>query len=64
VSCPHCGIVAATTWYEREGYFGRQFEVRVRFDDGTRRIFVFPTDPQLAVGDRVVLSKGRLTRER
>ena len=63
-SCPHCGVVTSTATLEREGYFGRQFEVRVRFEDGSRKTFIFPTDPDLAVADRVMLSKGRLTRER
>jgi hypothetical protein len=61
-SCDHCGTIAATTFHEREPRNAR-WEVRVRFDDGSRKILRYPTDPGLRVGDRVALVQGRLQRE-
>ena len=61
-SCVHCGTIAATTFHEREPRNAR-WEVRVRFDDGSRKILRYPTDPGLRVGDRVALVQGRLQRE-
>ena len=61
-SCSHCGTIAATTFHEREPRNAR-WEVRVRFDDGSRKILRYPTDPGLRVGDRVALVQGRLQRE-
>jgi hypothetical protein len=59
-SCPNCGEVASTTYrqFERSG----AWEVRVRFDDGTRATLRYPTDPGFRVGERVVMSEGRLRR--
>jgi hypothetical protein len=61
-TCPHCGTIASTAFHEREARNAR-WEVRVRFDDGTRKILRYPTDPGLRVGDRVALIQGRLQRE-
>ena len=60
--CPHCGTIASTAFHEREPRNAR-WEVRVRFDDGTRKILRYPTDPGLRVGERVALVEGRLKRE-
>jgi hypothetical protein len=61
-TCPHCGTIASTAFHEREPRNAR-WEVRVRFDDGTRKILRYPTDPGLKVGERVALVQGRLQRE-
>ena len=61
-TCPHCGTIASTAFHEREPRNAR-WEVRVRFDDGTRKILRYPTNPGLQVGDRVALVQGRLQRE-
>jgi len=60
--CPHCGTISSTAFHEREPRNSR-WEVRVRFDDGTRKILRYPTDPGLRVGERVALVEGRLKRE-
>jgi hypothetical protein len=59
--CANCGTVASTTLHE-DRRDDTAWEVRVRFDDGTRRVLRFPTDPGFRVGDRVFLSNGRLLR--
>ena len=58
--CPNCGEVASTTYrqFDRSG----AWEVRIRFDDGTRGTLRYPTDPGFRVGDRVVMANGRLKR--
>jgi hypothetical protein len=61
-TCPHCGTIASTVFHEREARNAR-WELRVRFDDGSRKILRYPTDPGLRVGDRVALVQGRLQRE-
>jgi hypothetical protein len=60
--CPHCGTISSTTYYEREPRNAR-WEVRVRFDDGTRKVLRYPSDPGLRVGERVSLKEGRLKKE-
>jgi hypothetical protein len=54
--------VSSTTFHEREPRNVR-WEVRVRFDDGTRKILRYPTNPGFRVGDRVALTQGRLRKE-
>ena len=60
--CAHCGTISSTAYHEREPR-GASWEVRVKFDDGSRRILRYPTDPGFHVGDRVVLSNGRLHKD-
>jgi hypothetical protein len=60
--CPHCGTVSSTTFHEREARNVR-WEVRVRFDDGTRKILRYPTDPGFRGRDRVALTQGRVRKE-
>jgi hypothetical protein len=59
--CANCGAVTAATF--RDGDRRGPWEVRVQFDDGTRRTLRFPTDPGVRPGDRVLLSSGRLHRD-
>ena len=59
-SCPNCGEISSTTYRQFER--GGAWEVRVRFDDGTRATLRYPTDPGFRVGERVVMSEGRLRR--
>ena len=60
-SCPNCGEIVSTA-YRRLDSRGA-WEVRVRFDDGTRATLRYPTDPGYRVGDRVVMANGRLRKE-
>ena len=60
--CPNCGTVSSTVFHEREPRNAR-WEVRVRFDDGTRAVLRYPTNSGFRVGDRVALTQGRLRRE-
>jgi len=60
-SCPNCGEVSSTTY--RQFDRGGAWEVRVRFDDGTRATLRYPTDPGLRTGDRVLMANGRLRRD-
>jgi hypothetical protein len=60
--CRNCGTISSTAFHEREPQ-GARWEVRVRFDDGTRMSMRYPTDPGLKVGDRVQLSNGRLRKD-
>jgi len=60
--CPHCGTISSTAYHEREPRNAR-WEVRVRFDDGSRKILRYPTDPGFRVGDRVSLAQGRLRKD-
>ena len=59
-ACPNCGEVSSTVY--RQFDRGGAWEVRVRFDDGTRATLRYPTDPGFRVGERVVMSEGRLRR--
>jgi hypothetical protein len=59
-ACPNCGEVSSTAY--RQFDRGGAWEVRVRFDDGTRGTLRYPTDPGFRVGERVVMSNGRLKR--
>jgi len=60
-SCPNCGEIVSTA-YRRLDARGA-WEVRVRFDDGTRATLRYPTDPGYRAGDRVVMANGRLRKE-
>ena len=60
--CANCGVVASTTYRDHE-VRGGPWEVRVHFDDGSRRILRYPTHPGFQVGDRVFFSRGRLHRD-
>ena len=59
--CANCGVVVATTF--RDDDSRAPWEIRVRFDDGSRQLLRFPGDPGFRVGERIVLSRGRLYRE-
>ena len=61
-ACPRCGTISSSTFHEREPRNAR-WEVRVRFDDGSRKILRYPTDPGFRVGDRVALAQGRLRKQ-
>jgi hypothetical protein len=58
--CANCGSVFATTFRQAELQRGGAWEVRVRFDDGTRATLRFPSDPGFRVGERVIFANGRL----
>jgi len=60
-SCPNCGEITSTTYRQFDSRGA--WEVRVRFDDGTRASLRYPTDPGFRVGERVVMASGRLKRE-
>ena len=61
-TCPNCGVVSSTAYRPAETQRGA-WEVRVKFDDGTRATLRFPTDPRFRVGDRVTFNGGRLQRQ-
>jgi hypothetical protein len=52
--CNRCGVVTEISPYIDE------WDVHVRFEDGTRRVLRYPTPPNVGRGDRVVLENGRL----
>jgi hypothetical protein len=54
--CMNCGTVVST------GVSGDQWEVRVRFDDGTARLLMYPTPPPFRNGQKVRFEDGRLVR--
>jgi hypothetical protein len=56
-SCGHCGTVTEVSPYID------QWDVHVRFQDGTRRVLRYPQPPNVSRGDRVVLENGRLRLE-
>jgi hypothetical protein len=56
--CVNCGAVTAI------GSSGSDWEVRVRFDDGSSESLHYPERPRLRVGDRVRLEDDRLVRDR
>ncbi len=57
--CTNCGVVTSTL-YRDDDVRGGTWEVRVNFDDGSRRVLRYPTHPRFQPGDRVFLSRGRL----
>ena len=59
--CPNCGTVAALI-YQPHDPRGLPWEVRVAFDNGSHQALRYPTNPGFRVGDRVILSNGRLQR--
>ena len=61
--CINCGTVSATATVENRRNNRITWEVRVRFENGMRRVFRFPTDPGYQEGDQVLFSHGRLTRD-
>lgn len=61
--CANCGTIASATYHENERHPGGAWEVRVQFDDGSRKSMRFPTDPGLRAGDRVFFANGRLHRD-
>jgi hypothetical protein len=56
--CVNCGAVTAI------GSSGSDWEVRVRFDDGSSESLHYPERPRLRVGDRVRLEDDRLVPDR
>jgi hypothetical protein len=56
--CINCGTVASIT-----GYSGDQWDVRVRFEDGSAETLRYRTRPPLRIGQRVRLEEGRLVLE-
>ena len=55
--CINCGVITSID----EG--STQWEVRVRFDDGSRETLRYYERPRLRVGDAVHLEDGRLLRD-
>ena len=55
--CVNCGTVAAIRPY------GDDWEVAVRFEDGTSETLRYPERPRIRVGQRVTLEDGRLVPE-
>jgi hypothetical protein len=55
--CINCGSIASI------GSNGDDWEVRVRFEDGTTESIRYPDRPRLSVGQRVTLEDGRLIPE-
>lgn len=52
--CVNCGTVASI------GAYGPDWEVRVRFEDGSSETLRFPERPRFRVGDRVHLEDGQI----
>ncbi|MGZ5064544.1 MAG: hypothetical protein ACXWG1_03275 [Usitatibacter sp.] len=52
--CVNCGRIASI------GRYGPDWEVRVRFEDGSTETLRYPEPPRLRVGDRVHLEEGQL----
>jgi hypothetical protein len=61
VPCENCGTVGSNVMRFKDGG-GTTWEFRVTFEDGTSRLFRYPTDPGFASGDRVRYESGRLSR--
>ncbi len=55
--CVNCGTVSSIR------AFGDDWEVRVRFEDGTSETIRYPERPRLRLGERVTLEEGRLVPE-
>ena len=55
--CVNCGTIASI------GSAGGDWEVRVRFEDGTLETLRYPDRPRLRIGERVHLEDGRLIPE-
>jgi hypothetical protein len=55
--CVNCGAITSI------GSAGPDWEVRVRFDDGSTETLRYPERPSLRIGDRVHLEDGRLLRD-
>jgi hypothetical protein len=55
--CVNCGVIASIA------PSGDDWEVRVRFDDGSGETLSYPQRPRLRSGERVRLEDGRLVRE-
>ena len=53
--CVNCGTVQAITAFDMG-----QWEVRVRFEDGSMETLRYPTRPALRIGQSVLLEEGRL----
>lgn len=56
-TCEGCGTVTEVSPYVD------QWDVHVRFQDGTRRVLRYPSPPNVSRGDRVVFENGRLRLE-
>lgn len=56
--CVNCGSIAAITGYGRG-----EWDVRVRFQDGTSEVLRYRETPPFRLGDRVRLREGMLVRE-
>jgi len=55
--CGNCGVVTGMTRHDYD------WEVRVRFDDGTRKALRSYDRPRVEIGDSVHLEDGRLVRD-
>jgi hypothetical protein len=55
--CVNCGVVSSI------GAADGDWEVRVRFEDGSTETLRYPDRPRLRIGERVHLEDGRLVRE-
>jgi hypothetical protein len=55
--CVNCGVVSSI------GSEDGDWEVRVRFEDGSTETLRYPDRPRLRIGERVHLEDGRLVRE-
>jgi hypothetical protein len=55
--CAHCGVVTGMSHYDAD------WEVRVRFADGSRHSLRSRERPRVEIGDHVRLEGGRLVRE-
>ena len=55
--CVNCGTIASI------GSAGEDWEVRVRFEDGSTETLRYPDRPRLRIGERVHLEDGRLVPE-
>jgi hypothetical protein len=58
--CINCGTVASITGYSGSG---DQWDVRVRFEDGSAETLRYRVRPPLRIGQRVRLEEGRLVLE-
>jgi hypothetical protein len=61
-ACPNCGSITSITAIEKGRSPTGTREVRVRLDDGTRRVMRYEAGPALRVGDKVRIENGLLVR--
>ena len=58
--CDTCGLVTSVKHFVDRST--RSWEVRVNFDGGSDRLFLYASDPGFYNGDRVHFEAGRLAR--